>query len=164
MSPPGGSSADPQQAQPEQGADGTESPGELYSGGSCPRISRVMEVSDLTAFCLWFSLHIPSSTLCQCRDTRIPLQPANHPHSQDRNQHRWCMDSPRFMVKLELLLTGISGLGDLAHGEGAAQGRVCSWSSGSSCPDAGPWLLFHWKGRDNDPFLAKHLSDVSWAS
>ena len=34
-----------------------------------------MEVTDLTAFCLWFALHIPSYTLCQCQDTRIPLQP-----------------------------------------------------------------------------------------
>ena len=68
------------------------------------------------------------------------------------------------MVKLELLPTGVSDLGDLAHEEGAAQGRVCSWSSGSSFPDAGPQVLFHWKGRDNDPVLAKHLSDVSWES
>ena len=33
------------------------------------------------------------------------------------------MSSPQFMVKLELLPMGGSGLADLAHGEGAAQGR-----------------------------------------
>ena len=33
------------------------------------------------------------------------------------------MSSPQFMVKLELLHTGVSGLADMAHGEGAAQGR-----------------------------------------
>ena len=33
------------------------------------------------------------------------------------------MSSPQFMVKLELLPTGDFGLADLAHGEGAAQGR-----------------------------------------
>ena len=68
------------------------------------------------------------------------------------------------MVKLELLPTGVSDLDDLAHGEGAAQGMVCSWSSGSSCPDEGPQVLFHWNGRGNDPFLGEHFSDVSWAS
>ena len=57
-----------------------------------------------------------------------------------------------------------SGLGDLAHGEGAAQGRECSWSSGSSCPDAGPWVLVHRDGKGDNPFSGKHLSDVSWAS
>ena len=65
------------------------------------------------------------------------------------------------MVKLELLPTGVSDLGDLAHGEGVAQGRVCSWSSGSSCPDSGLQVLFHRNGRGNNPFLGKHLSDVS---
>ena len=68
------------------------------------------------------------------------------------------------MVKLELLPTGVSDLDDLAHGKGAAQGRVCSWSSGSSCPDAGTQVLFPWKGRGDDSFLGKHLSDMSWAS
>ena len=68
------------------------------------------------------------------------------------------------MVKLKLLPMGVSDLGDLAHREGAAQERVCSWSSGSSCPDAGPRVLFHRKRRSKDPFLENHLSDVTWAS
>ena len=52
------------------------------------------------------------------------------------------------MVKLELLPTGVSDLGDLAHEEGAAQGRVCSWSSGISCPDPGPCI---WAGAARAP-------------
>ena len=37
------------------------------------------------------------------------------------------MESPQFVVKLELLLMVGSDLDDLAHGEGAVQERVCSW-------------------------------------
>ena len=79
---PGGSSADPQQAQPEQGTDGTMSPGGLSSGGSWPRSFRFTEVTDLMVFCLWFSLHIPSSTLCQC-------QAPSKPSPQRRQKPAW---------------------------------------------------------------------------
>ena len=37
-------------------------------------------------------------------------------------------------------------------------------SSGSSRPDAGPQVLFHRKGRGDNPFLGNHLSDVTWES
>ena len=83
-SPPVGSAADLQQVQPGQGAAGTVSPGGLSSGGSRPRIFRVMELTDLTAFCLWFALHIPSYTLCQCQAIRIPLQPGICSHNQGK--------------------------------------------------------------------------------
>ena len=45
-----------------------------------------MEVTDLTAFCLWFALNIPSYTLCQCQATKTrpstskpPSQPGQEP-------------------------------------------------------------------------------------
>ena len=43
-----------------------------------------MEVTDITAFCLWFALHIPSYTLCQYQDTRILLQPGICSHNQGK--------------------------------------------------------------------------------
>ena len=55
-----------------------------------------------------------------------------------------------------------SGLADLAHGEGAAQGRERSWElwqlqprhrTPGSVPQEG-----------DDPFLGKHLSYVTWES
>ena len=72
------------------------------------------------------------------------------------------MSSPQFMVKLELLPMGGSGLADLAHGEGAAQGREWFWElwklqprhrTPGSVPQEG-----------DDPFLGKHLSYVTWES
>ena len=62
-------------------------------GGSWPTIFRVTEVTDLTAFCLWFALHVPTSTLCQCQATRIPLQPGIHPTARERKQHGGCTNS-----------------------------------------------------------------------
>ena len=86
------------------------------------------------------------------------------PTSRDRNQHGWCMESLQFNDE-----AGAPHHRELWPGWLSLQGRRQSrerhtlGSSGSSSPDAGPWVLFHRKGRGDDPFLGKHLSDVYWA-
>ena len=118
-----------------------------------------MEVTDFTAFCLWFALHIPSSTLCQCQDTKtapsaIKLAP------QSGQKPAWLV--PGFSTIRGEAGTppqGVSGLGDLAHGKGAAQGNVCTWELWQiqprhRAPGSVPQEV-------DDPFLGNHLSDVT---
>ena len=112
-----------------RGRAGTVFPGGLYSGGSWPRIFRVTEVSDLTAFCLWFP---PTHPL---------LHPPPKPGYQDSPFNQKTTPTARTETSMEGVWIhgeagapphGVSDLGDLAHGEGATQGRACSSSSGSS--------------------------------
>ena len=139
---------------------GTVSLGDLDPGssGSWRSLTSPLSVSG----CL---LHIPSYTFCQCQATRIPFHAGNLPTSRDRNQHGWCMESLQFNDE-----AGAPHHRELWPGWPSLQGRRQSregcylGSSGSSSPNAGPWVPCHRKGRDDYPFLGKHLSDVNWAT
>ena len=82
MSHPGGSAAELQQAQPEQGADGTVSPGGTVSLGNLDPSPSGSWRSLTSRLLPLVSLYIPSFTLCHCQAPRLHLQPAIHPHSQ----------------------------------------------------------------------------------
>ena len=158
---PGGSAADLQQAQPEQGLTAL-----------CPQVDCPLgEV--LTQDLQGHGGQWPHSFLPLVCPVCSHLHPLPMQGYQDPPSTRNLLPQPRKETSIEGAWIhgeagapphGVSGLGDLAHGEGAAQGRACSWSSGSSCPDAGPRLLFHKNRRSEDPFLGNNLSDVTWAS
>ena len=141
-------------------ADGTVSPGwNCLSGGSWPWI-----FTDLTAFCLWFPTEHPLLYPLPIPGYQDPPSSRKPPHIQGQK--------PTWMVHgvsaIQWWSWSSSSEGALAWviqptGKEAAQGTVYSWSSGSSRPNAGPWVRCHRKGRDDDPFLGKHLSDVNWA-
>ena len=64
-------------------------------------------------------------------------------------------------MKLELLPTG-AFLTVPAHVEAGTPGQgVLLGVLGGYRPDAGPWVLFPWKRKDDGIFLEKHLSDVT---
>ena len=107
---------------------GTVSLGDLDPGssGSWRSLTSLLSVSG-------FLLHIPSSTFCQCQDTRIPLQAGNHSHIQ-RQKPAWMVHG---VSAIQWWSWSSSSQGALAlvtqpTGKEAAQGRVCSWE---------PWYL-----------------------
>ena len=167
MSHPGGSAADLQQAQPEQGDWRYCVPRwSCLTGESWPKPFRVMEVTDLTASAFGFpctSLPSPSA------NARLPDSTFNQQSTstaRDRNQHGWLTNSPQFTVKLELLPIRAFGLGYPAHWKGGSQGNACTLGSSGQ-------LQLRCRDPDSVPLeeegvtittLGKHLSDVIWST
>lgn len=57
------------------------------------------------------------------------------------------------MVRWSSSTAGVSDLGDLADKEGAAKGKACSWSSGSSAQMQGPEFYFPQEEKKQGPLL-----------
>ena len=83
-----------------------------------------MKVTDLTAFCLWFSIAHPLLHLLPMpgyQDPSSSRKPPPHPEIEISMDGAWSLCNS--MMKLELLITGSSGLGDSAYRGGGSPGK-----------------------------------------
>lgn len=100
-----------------------------------------MELTDLTAFCLWFALLIPSYTLCQCQAIRPTPSTRNLLHNQGKKA-AWRIQ--RIHREAELLPMG--PLLMPAHREGNSPGQgVLREFWAATVQMQGSWVLLPWK-------------------